>query len=311
MKKTIIAAAVAASFVAPVVAMADVTVYGRLDAEVNNSEDANGLDSAGSRIGFKGSEDLGNGLKAGFVYEVKAGVDNAGNGMEDLRTASVSLSGDFGTVAAGQLYAPTKVFLGVAEMAGDTLIDQSTMVAGATANSEITGGNAVAYMNDFGPVHVVVGVNRSETATGAGSEDGKFYGVKYSANGLTLAAAGFDKGNATCGSATNAATCDQTVFSASYTMGGLTVAAATQDTELHGDQTSASIGYTMGNNKIVATWGEYDKDGSTAAKDGSGVALIHNLSKTTKVYVAVRDTDANSADTTTGSSAAVGMQMAF
>jgi len=309
MKKTIIAAAVAASFVAPVVAMAEVSVYGRLDAEINNEADQNGLDSAGSRIGFKGSEDLGNGLKAGFVYEVKASVEDTA-GMDALRTANVHIKGDFGTIAAGQLYAPTKVFLGVAEMAGDTLIDQTTMVnSGAdNATDEVTGTQAVAYMNDFGPVHVVAGLNRSESAT---TDDGKFYGVKYSANGLTLAAASFDAGNATCNSTSNAGTCDQTVLSASYSMGDFTVAAANQDTKSTGEQNSVSIGYTMGNNKIVATWGEYDKDGSTAAKDGTGVALIHNLSKTTKVYVAVRDTDANSADTTTGSSAAVGMQMAF
>jgi predicted porin len=308
MKKTIIAAAVAASFVAPVVAMADVTVYGRLDAEINNDADQNGLDSAGSRIGFKGSEDLGNGLKAGFVYEVKASVEDTA-GMDALRTANVSLSGDFGTVAAGQLYAPTKVFLGVAEMAGDTLIDQTTMVNSGSddATDEVTGTNAVAYMNDFGPVHVVAGVNRSESAT---LSDAKFYGVKYSANGLTVAAAAYDSNAATCAAAT-AGSCDQTVISASYTMGDFTVAAANQDTKGTGEQNSVSIGYTMGNNKIVATWGEYDKDGATAAKDGTGLALIHNLSKNTKVYVAVRDTDANSADTTTGSSTAVGMQMAF
>jgi predicted porin len=309
MKKTIIAAAVAASFVAPVVAMADVTVYGRLDAEINNAGDENGLDSAGSRIGFKGSEDLGNGLKAGFVYEVKASVEDTA-GMDALRTANVHIKGDFGTIAAGQLYAPTKVFLGVAEMAGDTLIDQTTMLSGATANAaanEITGTQAVAYMNDFGPVHVVAGVNRSEDDE---LNDAKFYGVKYSANGLTLAAATFDSNAATC-AATTAGSCDQTVLSASYSMGDFTVAAANQDTDGTGEQNSVSIGYTMGNNKIVATWGEFDADGATAALDGTGVALIHNLSKTTKVYVAVRDTDAAGADTTTGTSTALGMQMAF
>jgi len=308
MKKTIIAAAVAASFVAPVVAMAEVTVYGRLDAEINNDADQNGLDSAGSRIGFKGSEDLGNGLKAGFVYEVKASVEDTA-GMDALRTANVHIKGDFGTIAAGQLYAPTKVFLGVAEMAGDTLIDQSTMVnSGADdATDEVTGTQAVAYMNDFGPVHVVAGVNRSESAS---LNDAKFYGVKYSANGLTLAAAQFNSNAAACAAGT-AGSCDQTVVSASYSMGDLTVAAANQDTKGTGEQNSVSIGYTMGNNKLVATWGEYDKDGATAALDGTGVALIHNLSKSTKVYVAVRDTDANGADTTTGSAAALGMQMAF
>jgi predicted porin len=310
MKKTIIAAAVAASFVAPVVAMADVTVYGRLDAEINNAGDENGLDSAGSRIGFKGSEDLGNGLKAGFVYEVKAGIDSSSTlAMDTLRTANVHIKGDFGTIAAGQLYAPTKVFLGVAEMAGDTLIDQTTMVnpGDDEAADEVTGTQAVAYMNDCGPVHVVAGVNRSEDDE---LNDAKFYGVKYSANGLTLAAAKFDSNAAEC-DAEEAGSCDQTVLSASYSMGDFTVAAANQDTKGTGEQTSVSIGYTMGNNKIVATWGEYDADGSTAALDGTGVALIHNLSKSTKVYVAVRDTDVSGGDKTTGTSTAVGMQMAF
>ena len=86
MKKHLIAAAVAAAVTGPVVAQ--VTVYGLLDggygtykAKAGTASYKNtivgGFDSAngegwisGSRLGFRGSEDLGGGLKANFVLEV-------------------------------------------------------------------------------------------------------------------------------------------------------------------------------------------------------------------------------------------------
>ena len=68
MKKTLIALALTAL---PVAAMADVVLYGQIKGGVGVTF-ADGKDSGtitqmedyGSRIGFKGEEDLGNGLKA-------------------------------------------------------------------------------------------------------------------------------------------------------------------------------------------------------------------------------------------------------
>ena len=74
MKKTLIAlAAVAATSAA--FAQSSVTVYGKVDIGISNAiggaaKAETGLnEAAGSRLGFRGTEDLGGGLKANFILE--------------------------------------------------------------------------------------------------------------------------------------------------------------------------------------------------------------------------------------------------
>ena len=109
MKKTLIALALTAL---PVAAMADVVLYGQIKGGVgyvsNNNDYQNGsitqLEDYGSRIGFKGSEDLGNGLKAIWQVEQKvslAGKDAAGSW--NTRDTFIGLEGGFGKVRAGYI----------------------------------------------------------------------------------------------------------------------------------------------------------------------------------------------------------------
>ena len=102
-------------------AQSNVTVYGLVDMglsyESSNTNSAissrTGLDSglqSGSRLGFRGTEDLGNGLRAGFVIEYGINPDlnetlGTGGGATN-RQSFLSLAGDFGTVAAGRQYTP-------------------------------------------------------------------------------------------------------------------------------------------------------------------------------------------------------------
>lgn len=132
MKKSLVAlAALAVAGVAS--AQSSVTLFGVLDAGVsyveNKSENAfggsvkqsqwlqstNGYNS--SRLGFRGTEDLGGGLAASFWLE--AGVANdtgagnssspsvSGNGLSFGRRSTVSLSGAFGEMRIGRDYTPT------------------------------------------------------------------------------------------------------------------------------------------------------------------------------------------------------------
>lgn len=72
----------------------------------------NGGQAAGNRIGFKGVEDLGNGLKAVFVLERGFALDtgsdiNTGDNVSGFnRQAYVGLSGSYGTVVGGLVYTP-------------------------------------------------------------------------------------------------------------------------------------------------------------------------------------------------------------
>jgi len=115
MQKKLIALAVAAVVTAPAFAQSNVTIYGRLDlgysywgsnvdSDVGNR---NAIDSNGQKtsfLGFKGAEDLGNGLKAGFDMQYRLNPDQGNfDGTGSRRDVFVYLNGGFGTVALGRL----------------------------------------------------------------------------------------------------------------------------------------------------------------------------------------------------------------
>lgn len=110
MQKKIIALAVAGLVSGAAFAQSSVTVYGLLDAGVygwsGNDESATGVVNGGlstSRLGFKGEEALGNGLKAIFTLETAVTTDGNSKdaGWGSNRQANVGLTGGFGTLLVG------------------------------------------------------------------------------------------------------------------------------------------------------------------------------------------------------------------
>lgn len=117
MKKTL-ALAIAGLIVTPAFAQSKVEIYGVVDMGYSwrsdnidkDADDRHGIDSgqaSGSRLGFRGTEDLGNGLKAGFVLEQGIHMDR-GTSSQGNRTfgrqSYVSLGGNFGQVSLGRQY---------------------------------------------------------------------------------------------------------------------------------------------------------------------------------------------------------------
>ena len=103
-------------------AQSNMSVYGLIDANIGytNNSDANKnsvfkLNSGGmntSRLGFRGNEDLGGGLKA--IWQLEGGVIlDTGTSDGDLfgRQANVGLQGDFGRIVAGRSYSTTYDFI--------------------------------------------------------------------------------------------------------------------------------------------------------------------------------------------------------
>lgn len=142
MQKKIIALAVAGLMSGAAFAQSNVTVYGSVDAGYRASSGDNnvapGADTQtgiasgnwkSSRLGFKGEEALGNGLKAIFTLEyaiandVNAGI-GSGTGSTSARTQIVGLTGDFGTAVAGRMNSP-----------GKTTHDKYDVMVGSTAFS--------------------------------------------------------------------------------------------------------------------------------------------------------------------------------
>lgn len=128
MNKKLIALAVAGMASSAVLAQTNVTVYGVADlgyvySAGNAGRDALGIKipgknvfsgiangiTAGNRLGFKGEEALGNGLKAVFTLEYGLSMDvnqGVGTGGLNARQQFVGLASNFGTVSLGRQYAP-------------------------------------------------------------------------------------------------------------------------------------------------------------------------------------------------------------
>ncbi len=106
-----------------------------------------------SRVGVKGSEDLGNGLKA--VYQIELGVDmtnayrdnNIVNGNRAdgfaFRNTFVGLAGDWGTFLLGRHDTPLKISTGKLDLFSDTLADYNNTIGYQDLRADST----VAYVS--------------------------------------------------------------------------------------------------------------------------------------------------------------------
>jgi predicted porin len=101
-----------------------------------------------SRIGVKGSEDLGNGLKA--VYQIELGINfdtnnNVVNNADTIsyRNTFVGLAGDWGTVLAGRHDSPMKISTGKLDLFVDTMADYN----GTIGFSDLRFDQTVAYIS--------------------------------------------------------------------------------------------------------------------------------------------------------------------
>ena len=129
MKKSLLALAVLGAFAGAAQAQSNLTIYGLLDQAVifNSNASATGQNraalaagTASNRFGFRGTEDLGGGLKASFNLELQhltdTGAIDAPSGVLFRRAANIALSGGFGTVTLGRQTDPFYI----AYASGDT-----------------------------------------------------------------------------------------------------------------------------------------------------------------------------------------------
>lgn len=110
MKNTLIVAAVASLAAGSALAQSSVTIYGRVNVSAENQKNIGAvgtqrvLQNSASRLGFKGTEDLGGGLKANFILEHGFNIDDgrASQSAFWARQAEVNIgNSSFGTVRLG------------------------------------------------------------------------------------------------------------------------------------------------------------------------------------------------------------------
>lgn len=166
MNKKLLSLAVAAAMVAPAAAMADAILYGRVHMSIDwadvegtgfkgwglNGRGAIPGEGRANRIGVKGSEDLGNGLKA--IYQVEFGIrmteerttGNAASGAGDditMRNSFAGLTGDWGTFVVGRNDTPYKNSTSKLDLFVDTMADYN----GTVKFDDIRADNAIAYVS--------------------------------------------------------------------------------------------------------------------------------------------------------------------
>jgi predicted porin len=292
MKKTLIAAGIAAVVAAPA-AFADVTVSGQVkwtmtDGGTTGSETRNM--TSDNALTFKASEDLGNGLTA--FAQITLDTDNdasstsAGTGTQQ-KDAKAGIKGAFGTVVYGRMET-------LSEGVASAKMDDGRSSHGADANLEssltsLGRVNAIAYIsptvNGFHAAIAGTSVSNSETFSDVDVL------VAYDNGPLSLMATYADL-DATNGAFASALTYDTeaTTLTGSYTMGDIkgTVQRVNSDPATGADSTDMiyRIDYKMGNNSLLLGM----KDAESNQDDVDVVKLTHSFSKQTAAYAGYRRT---------------------
>jgi predicted porin len=343
MKKSLIALAVLSTIAGSVAAQSSVTVYGRFDQGYNKVESKagdgttikstnTGLNGGigGSRLGFKGTEDLGGGVKANFVYELDFDAGDGAVGTARLGYAEIA-SPSTGTARLGRQVSPVKAVLDGFRPSGNNTNFRpgDFYYGGSYMNGDQRVSNGIAYITPtFSGLSAQVQMsevsqktdegtsteesNISALNSGAGQDKGLGYSVNYSAGKLAAAYARFeltekDFGvNAEDDVQTFAVSYDLGVakLSALYTLREITEAGAkTFDAKLTTVGVTAPVGkfalsaeYSDGSDKAIAD-GEPGTD-----VQGYKLRAMYNLSKRTGVYAQLGESKYKSKDAAEGTS---------
>ena len=213
-------------------AQSNLTVYGIVDMalvrESGGSAATTKLTSgveAGSRLGFKGTEDLGGGLSAIFLLENGFQSDTGALGQGGLlfgRQAYVGLqSKTAGTLTLGRQYTPQYLAIAAVDPFGSGTAGDTKNLMAATGNSASRMDNAVKYAS---PVFNGIG---AEVVYGAGEVAGdntlqrQFGGaLTYTAGPLVVRLAHHNRNNDTA-TLKNTSSARNTVLTALYDFGPL------------------------------------------------------------------------------------------
>lgn len=324
MKKSLIALAVLASSGAAM-AQSSVTVYGRLDASVGSEKiGAPNVQSISrlytgnlttSRLGFRGTEDLGGGLKAIFGLETTLNVDEPGRAATSLgdRAAFVGLSGGFGTIKLGR---HDTSFDDIRDLMVSSNVWDSGVFATTESTVGTTGYNAVggANLGDYGDR--ANNQIRYESPSFSGFSAGVSYGfgeaTKPAKSDITAFNLRYKAGNLDVGyayqenKAISAALVDTTrefnTLAAAYNFGSFRVSGgwnqAKNQTNLKSDTYTVGVNVPVGalDFSVGYSTAKAKQTGVTTEKgDAFSAGVTYSLSKRTRLYALITNGDIENA----------------
>ncbi len=317
MKKSLIALAIAAAAPAAFAATSNVDVYGQVRLSMDKTDAAGAawtMADRVSRIGFKGSEDLGGGMSAiwGLEWDLtfvdgatSTGTGNVGGITSTTadtfgqRNQFIGLKGAFGTVLAGVHDTPYKL-AGSADVFADTAADAQGAAAiigrAGTASFDMRAQNAIAYISpDYNGFHAAVAVIPGETTTTANDlSNAQSLALVY-VNGPLKVTYGYEDH-------ADLANESAQKVNVGYKMGDLAVGATYETQDIAGDTRKAhlvSAAYGMGPITLLAQYGKADRGAATADLKRTVVGAGYALSKRTNAYLGYQISDDAGTETKT------------
>jgi len=317
------------------VAQADVQVMGHIDTAIvsvdtGSADDVN-LRCTTCSVGFKGSEDLGNGLKAifklDFQYDttvrndgdgvggVSGDGDNNNSGLLD-RDQWLGLKGNFGQVRIGTISTVYKSHGAMLDPLYRTALQgrdhgiQSSFHSGAGEELHGRATNTIRYDSpSFNGLKVGAHYTLDRFEADGEDEDPYGIGASYENGGILVFADYLDNNQSGAGNEESA-----WKVGGKYSMNNFAVMAQYEqaDEGTSADPSLWHIGgsYTMGNNMIYAAFGQSDEDtAGSSSLDAWTIAATHSMSKRTMVYAGYNNEEINSTDDT--DTFAVGLKHKF
>lgn len=310
MKKSLLALAALTAFAGAASAQSSVTLFGVADLAARNVKNgsAGSINSlvvgsnASSRLGFRGVEDLGGGMRAGFWLESDVFLDtglNASTAQSNVvaggstttqvsqwfnRRATLSLMGGFGEIRLGRDYTPSFSnypafdpfgYIGVGAIA------PMLSGLGSGAQTQVRANNTVAYfLPALGGVYGTVMAAAGEGVTGNKYVGGR---VGYAGGPVNIAGAW----GKTYKTGTMVDDFTDMNFGASFNMGFMTLMGLYSKRDYStSDQTTYLVGASVpfGASTLKASY--IKNSGSAVSLDGTKIQFgyVYDLSKRTAVY---------------------------
>ncbi len=326
MQKKIIALAIAAAVSAPAFAdNANVTIYGTADMSFDYISTGNATTAAGvttngtnktnvssnvSKLGLKGSEDLGDGLAAIWQIEQQINMDNTGGTFATRNTFAGLKSESAGTVLLGRHDTPYKLATRKLDVFGDSIADNRALLGGVNGKSAASAfdgrqPDVIAYITPAmsGFTGAIAYVNLAEGNTTAAAakasalslagmyDAAPFYGsLAYEEHKLDNVRAGGKESawKLGFGYTIDAFTLGLAYEKSSDNLGGGTVCVAqVAGSNCFGHNAYYLSGnYKMGLSAVKFAFGKAGTVGNTANSGANQISLgyDHGLSKRTKLY---------------------------
>ncbi|RBA23137.1 porin [Herminiimonas fonticola] len=329
MKKSLLALAVLGAFAGAASAQSSVTVYGIVDLGITSLDNGNAAgrvtgvtsgNQSASRIGFKGTEDLGGGLNALFQLEATIAADTGaafatgtGNNGGFNRLATVGLqSNAFGTVNLGRQTSVIKDAYDAIDPFGDggTISPISTVFFNGTLGGDQGRiSNSVKYTsNSFGGFKANAAYAFGETAGDTGANSSYGLGLAYVNGPLNVQ---FGYHNADTSTFANPSVQQSenklTFLGATYNFGVVKLHGAYADTKLENTVANTETkyrNYLVGVSVPVGAAGNvfasYSVNDNRSANDAdakkAAIMYTYDLSKRTNLYTGYSHTsnDTNS-----------------